>query len=266
MLQRLSYFLVLLNASPQWSVYSLPDPTEAGSECLRIFFLHIPKTGGTSLGQWLKNSFSDCPYRGNLRYKEWKKLMQRDKIDAKQSLCEIVEFHGNSPGFYEIYGELEEWKYSLKANTCKLTSITVLRESQDLFESAVNFWGHNKAVKDVNSVFMRNLQSQFIFTSFRGPKVRRNRQLKLVTEFDIGDISRKMVSFFEFICKYENLVYCAERIRKHFSGMSMFQHRKLESLNVNSGRKQSYSFSLTKYMTILDGKLMSILNESGILI
>lgn len=192
--------------------------------------------------------------------------MQRDKIDARHSLCDIVEFHGNSRGFYEIYVELEEWKYNLKAKACTLTSITVLRESQDLFQSAINFWGHNKAVQDVKSVFMRNLQSQFIFTSFRGPKVRKNRHRKLVTEFDIGDISRKMVSFFDFICQYENLVYCTERIQKHFSGRSIFHHRKLESLNVNSGRKQSYSFSLTKYMTYLDVKLMSTLNESGILI
>ncbi|CAL6334806.1 unnamed protein product [Bathycoccus prasinos] len=200
-----------------------------------------------------------------MRLMDWRKLAL-DIDMKKQTSCEIIEFHGNSPGFYEVYEELQNWKYSLQEKACSVTAITVLRNSGKLLESALNFWGHNKRVKNMRSVYMPNLQVQFIFTGYRGPKIRRNRHRKRVRDVDIEDIHKKMTSFFDFICRFENLKYCIERIGKNFSNLTTFEQIPLQQLNANHGKKQSYSWSSTRDMIGLDEKLLRSLHESGALI
>ena len=88
----------------------------------------------------------------------------------------------------------------------------------------------------------------------------------MVKDLDIDDISRKMTSFFDFICRFENLKYCIERIEKKISNFTMFKETPLEKLNANHGKKQSYRTPSTRNMIALDVKLLRSLHELGALI
>ena len=114
---------------------------------------------------------------------------------------------------------------------------------------------------------MDNIQSQFLLTSYRGPKRRNNKHLTLVKDSDISGIVSNMISFFDFICSYSHLTQCLERIQGHLIQFSELEATNIPKENVNKEKITNlYEKIITKKMIGLDMKLMIALNSSGKLI
>ena len=207
---------------------------------------------------------------GNLRPSEWKHIYS-NSLEEEINFCKVIVFHGNSPGFMQVYEELTNWKLHFLESSCNVLAFTVVRESMDIVGSALSFWGRNRySLKTARDIFMDNIQSQFLLTSYRGPKRKKNEHLRLVKESDISGISSNMISFFDFICYFSHLTQCLERIQGHLIHFSEFTRKatkKIPKKNVNKKKiMNAYENIITEKMIGLDMKLIISLNSSGKLI
>ena len=227
----------------------------------------LRRTQGTSIGSWLKQSLPTCKYKANLGSSAWKHIYS-NSLEEKIIFCEIIEFHGNSPGFMQVYEELTTWKLHSLDSSCNFLALTVVRESKDILGSALSFWGKNRySLKTARGIFMHNILSQFLLTSYRGPNRRLNKHLTLVKESDISGISSNMISFFDFICSFSHLAQCLERIHGHLILFPDLEATNIPKDNVNKEKiTNSYEKIMTKKMIGLDMKLIIALNSSGKLI
>jgi len=188
--------------------------TGANGSCTRIFFLHIPKTGGTSVVSWLERELPSCIHTFNVKRAGWETVLQEDS-KATIMPCRTISFHGNSPSLVDEHMEVQKWKLDLLKKGCDVLAFTVLREPNDHIRSAFEFWGHNRvrfSFKASVPSMMDNLQNQFIVTGFRGPKRTKNVLLEKVSEREMHLAMEALSSTMDLFCDTKFLDSCFRKI------------------------------------------------------
>ena len=140
---------------PQKPSSSLPDLPEleiAPAAGGVIFFVHVPKTGGTTIRDNFGNltKFPSVRYKGAFIKRDYERRV-KEAIDQKLSQPRqtkgpggtvlFAEIHGrNTPTLIELAPQLREWKETARAQGIPFYIFTLLRDTVDLAVSFFNYF------------------------------------------------------------------------------------------------------------------------------
>jgi len=117
-----------------------------------FFFIHVPKTGGTTIRDNFSNTsrFPAVTYLAVYSLKQFRaaKALLDSRLSGRHTMKTsssneilFVEVHGhNTPSLLDLERQLRDWKEQARANNIPFFVFTVLREPLDLAVSFFNFF------------------------------------------------------------------------------------------------------------------------------
>ena len=108
---------------------------------VRILMIHIPKTGGSTLGKFfLKQSYvrTNCTASVNVKLEEWNSVVAKDL--KKPCQCRFISFHMHSPSIMAVKKSYLKWSTSLRNSNCTVLSLVVFREPHSHTTSAYYYF------------------------------------------------------------------------------------------------------------------------------
>lgn len=173
-----------------------------------IFFVHIPKTGGTALNHFFKNHLHKYgPRNIGITFPPYKKQWFYDEIQmlasAKKGLF-YVHYHHGGPGLLETYDSLKALKQQVAQNGGKLVFCTVLREPYSRMISDLNYC--NTPLDQIESTIIKkhDLMSRYILFNHPAQWTENSK------DFSDEDLN-KVVNLFDVIGTTDNLDEFAQK-------------------------------------------------------
>ncbi|KAK3274200.1 hypothetical protein CYMTET_17606, partial [Cymbomonas tetramitiformis] len=143
----------------------------------------------------------------------------------------IMTVHGNSPSWLSISSDAALLKNSYAEASCKAFFFTVLRDPGDMRLSAYAMWFHNAqyTAKKARSLMLDNLEAQFLFTGYRGPKRSKNMHKVIVNDTNIQEVLNSL-GVFDFIGRTDQISGLLSKV----AGFARIAHCSLQDVNVNA--------------------------------
>lgn len=201
------------------------------SPCVRILMIHIPKTGGSTLGKFfLKQSYirTNCTVSVNVKLEEWNSIVAKDL--KKPCQCRFISFYMHSPSIMAVKMSYLKWYTSLQNSNCTVLSLVVFREPHSQTMSAYYYFlrdhlkvKHRDKYKipvpmpdftfRLNRKYvLHNLQSQFLQSGYETVLRKENHGKKKVTRKSLSHIIKFLSSPRWTICTLEEISLCREKI------------------------------------------------------
>jgi len=148
----------------------LPQPIRPNGGGI-VFFLHIPKTGGTTMRAFLQKHADQLHVARNSH--GWQGMIQQmDEAVVNGTDGKLIAFEThdqNVPSYRQLSPKLREWKRKAKENNVSFFMATLLRESVSMQISSFNYyyvapWKKlaNDTVQDFHDTLLYNPQCSFL--------------------------------------------------------------------------------------------------------
>ena len=154
-----SFPAVTTSRTWSWSRHFLGHRKESENEGV-VIFLHVPKTGGTTIRELAQSRAFDLAgfrYERVSKKKEFKameqtieNILQRRHATTKEVTDRLVfyELHGDIPGLEELHQLIQGWKNISRTTSVPIFTFAVVREPYSFHISYFRFFHHPRC-KDI---------------------------------------------------------------------------------------------------------------------